>query len=43
VGKGVNSPKNQTVQQGALGGPGVTPLMKPQRVRCKLEEAIEKP
>jgi hypothetical protein len=30
-------------KRGALGGSGLTPLVKPQRVRCKLEEAIEKP
>jgi hypothetical protein len=39
----VDSPKNHTVQEGALGGSGLTPLVKPQRVHYKLEEAIEKP
>jgi hypothetical protein len=43
VGKGVDSPENHTVQEWALGGSGLTPLVKPQQVRCKLEEAIEKP
>jgi hypothetical protein len=43
VGKGADSPENHTVQEGALGGSGLTPVVKPQRVRCKLEEAIETP
>jgi hypothetical protein len=43
VGKGVDSPDNHTVQDGALGTFGLTPLVKPHRVRYKLEEAIEKP
>jgi hypothetical protein len=43
VGKGVESPENRTAQEGALGGAGLTPLVKPQWVRYKLEEAIEKP
>jgi hypothetical protein len=43
VGKGVDSPKNHTTQEGGLGGFGLTPPVKPQRVRYKLEEAIEKP
>jgi hypothetical protein len=30
------------VQEGTLGGSGLTPPLKPQRVHCKLEEAIEK-
>jgi hypothetical protein len=30
-------------QEGALGGFGLTPPVKPQRVHYKLEEAIEKP
>jgi hypothetical protein len=30
-------------QEGALGGSRLTPLVKPQGVRYKLEEAIEKP
>jgi hypothetical protein len=42
VGKGVDSPKNHMAQEGALGNSGLTPLMKPQQVRYKLE-AIEKP
>jgi hypothetical protein len=29
-------------KEGALGGSGLTPLVTPQWVRCKLEEAIEK-
>jgi hypothetical protein len=29
VGKGVDSPENHMVQEGALGGPGLTPLVKP--------------
>jgi hypothetical protein len=43
VGKGVDSPENHTAQEGALGGSGLTPLVKPQWVHYKLEEAIEKP
>jgi hypothetical protein len=43
VGKGVDSPNNHMTQEGALGGFGLTPLVKPQWVHCKLEEAIEKP
>jgi hypothetical protein len=43
VGKGVVSPENHTAQEGALGGSGLTPPVKPYRVHCKLEEAIEKP
>jgi hypothetical protein len=43
VGKGVDSPKNHMAQEGALGGSGLTPSTKPQRVHYKLEEAIEKP
>jgi hypothetical protein len=43
VGKGVDSPENHTVQEGGLGGSGLTAPVKPQRVCCKLEEAIEKP
>jgi hypothetical protein len=42
VGKGVDSPENHTAQEGALGGSGLTPPVKPQRVHCKLEEAIKK-
>jgi hypothetical protein len=41
--KGVDSPENNMVQDGTLGGPTLTPLMKPERVRYKHEEAIEKP
>jgi hypothetical protein len=37
VGKGVDTPKNHTAQEGALGGFGLTPLVKPQQVRCKLD------
>jgi hypothetical protein len=37
VGKGVDSPENHTVQEGVLGGSGVTPPVKTQRVRCKLD------
>jgi hypothetical protein len=33
VGKGVDSPKNHTTQEGALGGFGLTPPVKPQWVR----------
>jgi hypothetical protein len=43
VGKGVDTPKNHMMQEGALGDSGLTPLVKPQLVHCKLEEAIEKP
>jgi hypothetical protein len=43
VGKGVDSTKNHTAQEGALSGSRLTPPVKPQWVRCKLEEAIEKP
>jgi hypothetical protein len=43
VGKGVESPEKHTTQEGALGGSGLTPPVKPHRVHCKLEEAIEKP
>jgi hypothetical protein len=43
VGKGVDSPENHTAQEGALGGSGLTLLLKPQWVRCKLEESIKKP
>jgi hypothetical protein len=43
VGKGVESPKNHTVQEEAHVGSRLTPLMKPPWVRYKLEEAIEKP
>jgi hypothetical protein len=43
VGKGVDSPENHTVQEGALGGSGLTPPVKPQWVCYKLEEATEKP
>jgi hypothetical protein len=43
VGKGVDSLENHMAQEEALGGCGHTPPVKPQRVRCKLEEAIEKP
>jgi hypothetical protein len=42
VGKGVDTAENHMVQEGALGGSGLTPLVKPQRVCYKLEEAIEK-
>jgi hypothetical protein len=42
VGKGVDSPENRKVQDGALSGSGLTTLVKPQWVRCKLEEAIER-
>jgi hypothetical protein len=42
VGKGVDSPQNRMVQEGALGVSRLRPLVKPQRVRYKLEEAIEK-
>jgi hypothetical protein len=42
VGKGVDYPKNHTAQEGALDGSGLTPPVKPLRVRCKLEEPIEK-
>jgi hypothetical protein len=34
---------NDTMQEGALGCSGLTLPVKPQRVRYKLEEAIEKP
>jgi hypothetical protein len=37
MGKGVDSPENHTVQEGALCGSGLTLLVKPQRVRYKLE------
>jgi hypothetical protein len=43
VGKGVDSPENLTAQEGALGGFGLTPPLKPQWVHYKLEEANEKP
>jgi hypothetical protein len=43
VGKGLDSPENHTTQEEALGGSGLTTPVKPQLVRCKLEEAIEKP
>jgi hypothetical protein len=43
MGKGLDSPKNNTTQEGALGGSGLTPLVKPQWVCYKLDEAIEKP
>jgi hypothetical protein len=41
----VDSPKNHMAQEGALGCSELTltPLVKPQRVRYKLVEAIEKP
>jgi hypothetical protein len=39
----VDSLENHMAQEGALGGSRLTPLVKPQRVRYKLEEAIEKP
>jgi hypothetical protein len=39
----VDSPENHTAQEGALGGSGLTPLVKPHRVHYKLEEDIEKP
>jgi hypothetical protein len=42
VGKGVDSPENHMVQEGVLGGSGLTHLVKPQLVHYKLEEAIEK-
>jgi hypothetical protein len=42
VGKRVDCRKNHTAQEGALGGSGLTPPVKPQWVRCKLKEAIEK-
>jgi hypothetical protein len=37
VGKGVDSHKNHTVQEGAFCGSGLTLLVKPHRVRYKLE------
>jgi hypothetical protein len=37
VGKGVDSPKNHMVQEGSLGGSGLTPPVKLQRVRYKLD------
>jgi hypothetical protein len=40
VGKGADSPENHTMQEGAHVGFGLTPPVKPQQVRCKLEEAI---
>jgi hypothetical protein len=43
VGKGVDSPKNHTTQEGAHGHFGLTPPVKPQLVHCNLEEATEKP
>jgi hypothetical protein len=43
VGKGVDSPKNHTVQEGDIGGSRLTPLVKCQWVSYKLEEAFEKP
>jgi hypothetical protein len=43
IGKGMDSPANHTTQDGALGGSGLTPPVKPQRVHYKREEAIEKP
>jgi hypothetical protein len=43
VGKGVDYPENHTVQEGPLGGYGLTTPVKPQQARCKLEEAIAKP
>jgi hypothetical protein len=39
----MDSSENNTMQDGALGGCILTPLVKPQWVRYKLEEAIEKP
>jgi hypothetical protein len=36
-GKGVDSNENHTVQEGALGGSGLIPLVKLQRVRYKLD------
>jgi hypothetical protein len=38
----VYSPENHTMQEGTLGGSGLTPPVKPQWMRYKLEEAIEK-
>jgi hypothetical protein len=43
VGRGVDSLENHVMQEGALGGSRLTPPVKPQRVRYKLEEATEKP
>jgi hypothetical protein len=37
VGKGVDSPGNHMAQEGALGGSRLTPPVKPQRVRYKLD------
>jgi hypothetical protein len=37
VGKGVDSPENHMTQEGALGGSGLTPVVKPQGVRFKLD------
>jgi hypothetical protein len=37
VGKGVDSPENHTVQERALGGSGLTPLVNPQWVWYKLD------
>jgi hypothetical protein len=37
VGKGVDSPKNYTTLEGALCGSGLTPLVKPQWLRYKLD------
>jgi hypothetical protein len=37
VGKGVDSPENHTAQARVIGGSELTPLVKPQRVRYKLE------
>jgi hypothetical protein len=37
MGKEVDSPKNHTTQEGALGGSGLTPPMKPQWVCYKLD------
>jgi hypothetical protein len=35
VGKGVDSPENHMAQEGALGGYGLTPSVKPQHVHYK--------
>jgi hypothetical protein len=39
----VDSPENHTAQARVVGGSELTPLVKPQRVRYKLEKVIEKP
>jgi hypothetical protein len=43
VGKGEDSRENHMAQEGGLGGFGLTPLVKNQRVHYKLDLAIEKP